>query len=1391
MAVDDKYVMNGVWLTCDKGVTPSRFNVTPKPVQLYDEHFANELDKIALVNILPFGACSVKYGSPCLPVPVLWERVMEDGLTVLGARPLLDTSKCQCAIGGQIAIHFTKAGASAAVALDQKLDKVDEVADLAEKASGWAFWGGIGLAVGGAILCATGVGAPLGAAMIVGGGELIEASTILASAAAVVKGVTKFARDPSKEAGLSIVGEVATNLALNFIMNKLGGVVVKQLGKWAQKAMNKLGLSERASKLANRLLCTVTGHPVDVISGYLYTETVDFEFPGPLPLRWERLWNSTSVHAGPLGHGWHHSYDLALVVEETEGYAALRGADGRGIAFDVPALGDSAFNRLEKMSLLRDAHGYGVRDHSQGLTYHFGPARPDGVRALATVENANGFAITFTYDAHGHLVQIVDSAKRQFAVQCDEAGRILTISTAHPTEPRQRVTLVTYSYNSRGELMSAADALEQVAAYQYQGKLLVRETLKNGLSFYFEYQGWGPEARCVHTWGDEGIYDHHLVYDLGNRRTVVTNSLGYATTYLGNENGLVMQVQDARGGVTRTEYNEYNELRKETNPLGHTSTYTYDERGNPAVIASATGAITQLTFDKHDRCVKAIDTIGSTWQWVYDAAGNLITRTDALGNSIAYQYTEGLLRYYTDARQHSTEFCYDESGNLREERALESSAKFWLYDGWGRPCKLTNQQGGVQWREYDLLCRLTRVYEPDGNVCAFTYNALDKITQIKDRQRNITLFYKGLGRLVRRVEAGVAVEFMHDTEEQLRAVMNEHGLIHRFMLDGKGSVTTETGYDGLMYKYERDLSGRMIEVVRPTGKRTKYTYDPAGRITAINYSDGNQATYAYRLDGALLEATNKSAIVRFERNVLGSILEEKQGNITVTNTYDKLGQRVALTSSLGGNIEYQYDGWGAIAQMSSGQWQQVVERDSAGLVVQRTMSGGVSTRWRRDQTGRPTEQRIAVGVGQISRQRSYTWAPEDWLNQIEDSHNGSTTFQHNIQGSLVATLYNNGTQELRQPDEVGNLFRTAQRQDRRYGAAGQLLETRQACYSYDAAGNLCKKVTKNGQEWQYSWNEAGQLVAVVRPDGQLVHFTYDALSRRLSKQVAGKTTHWIWDDNVPLHEWMEDEHLAESDVTTWLFEEGFTPVGKLAGAAHYSIVADHLDTPLQMHNHRGEVVWSAELDSYGRIREASATVNELPFRFQGQYEDVETGLYYNRFRYYDPESGQYISQDPIGLLGNNTTSYAYVPDPTKLIDPLGLYNGDGSDGSPRRALNDYKALHSHRLDPTEYTNTDKYHFAKANEALHNRIKADPQFGQALETQYPGINKHVSPTKNNTFRGTAPKNVTWHHATEAQVGGQKGWLQLVDRNDHKTFHKIYHPDDIGGRNEWGGGTACRK
>ena len=101
---------------------------------------------------------------------------------------------------------------------------------------------------------------------------------------------------------------------------------------------------------------------------------------------------------------------------------------------------------------------------------------------------------------------------------------------------------------------------------------------------------------------------------------------------------------------------------------------------------------------------------------------------------------------------------------------------------------------------------------------------------------------------------------------------------------------------------------------------------------------------------------------------------------------------------------------------------------------------------------------------------------------------------------------------------------------------------------------------------------------------------------------------------------------------------------------------DHLGTPIATHNAKGEAVWTAEYKAWGRIR--NETVSDglkanIPFRFQGQYYDEESGLHYNRFRYYDPEIGRFVSQDPIGFAGSDNF-YEYAPNPIRWIDPYGL-----------------------------------------------------------------------------------------------------------------------------------------
>ena len=124
----------------------------------------------------------------------------------------------------------------------------------------------------------------------------------------------------------------------------------------------------------------------------------------------------------------------------------------------------------------------------------------------------------------------------------------------------------------------------------------------------------------------------------------------------------------------------------------------------------------------------------------------------------------------------------------------------------------------------------------------------------------------------------------------------------------------------------------------------------------------------------------------------------------------------------------------------------------------------------------------------------------------------------------------------------------------------------------------------------------------------------------------------------------------------WVFEESsFVPCAKIKNGKTYSIITDHLGTPTQMYNDEGESVWEQELDMYGKVRKfANKDYVHLPFRYQGQYYDSEIDLCYNRFRYYDPETGRYISEDPIGFASGEFNFYNYVSDSNSWVDIFGL-----------------------------------------------------------------------------------------------------------------------------------------
>ncbi|WP_285398406.1 RHS repeat-associated core domain-containing protein [Lysinibacillus sp. fls2-241-R2A-57] len=182
------------------------------------------------------------------------------------------------------------------------------------------------------------------------------------------------------------------------------------------------------------------------------------------------------------------------------------------------------------------------------------------------------------------------------------------------------------------------------------------------------------------------------------------------------------------------------------------------------------------------------------------------------------------------------------------------------------------------------------------------------------------------------------------------------------------------------------------------------------------------------------------------------------------------------------------------------------------------------------------------------------------------------------------------------------------------------------------------------------------MAKVIRPDNTEVTFKYDSLGRRIEKCSEEKTTSFVWDGNTILHEYFSEYDSVEIEkdsLVTWVFNDGFVPSAKITSEGNYSILSDYLGTPVEAYDEQGNRVWSAELDIYGRVNEFTGVKDFIPFRYQGQYHDLSSGLYYNRFRYYDPEMGQYTQQDPIRLAGGRNL-YTYVSNPISYIDPLGL-----------------------------------------------------------------------------------------------------------------------------------------
>jgi RHS repeat-associated protein len=1041
--------------------------------------------------------------------------------------------------------------------------------------------------------------------------------------------------------------------------------------------------------------CCSEGEPVNPATGAVFSEHIDFTLPGIIPLVFERTWISTSSIAGELGRGWHHTLDMA--VRRRPGTAAwsLRLGDGRLIEFETPRRGHPVLNIAERMELWTDGRRLWATDFD-GLRYDFGPRCADGLRRLTRISDGNDNSIALQRDEAGNLTSILAGVGRRLAMHRDAQNRIVQID-GPASDGDGSLTLLTLEYDAVGDLVATRDAAGQGFRYRYANHLITDVRWPAGAAFAFRYDdpARGKAARCVETTGENDLFLRRFEYDLAAGTTTVRDGRGATRLYEWNSSGRVTALTDGLGRRSGFVYDEHQRVVEEIRPDGTTRQRRYDDVGRLTFARDFDGAETSVTYAPpfpgrpiSQQPTRVVEPGNRAHRFAYDGRGNLTEYFDPAGRRRRYlRDVNGLTLAVLDVLGLWRRFEWTQEGRIARESTARGVRAEYSYDRLGR--LVTSRQAGEQPTRYvrDAVGNVVEIVRSDGGRVRLEYDAERQITLHRDATGNETRWqYDGLSYpLWRTSPDGSRIQYHYDADLNLVGLTNAKGERYTLAYDLASQLVEEVGFDGRRQTYEYDVAGYLTAHHDEEGRGAQYRRDLAGRLLERVYADGSTERFAYDASGAMTEAVNAHRTVEFSYGRVGELLEERQDSWVLRHSYDERGRRVATELPDGRRIGL---GWGEDDSFTSmdfaGRRVVTIERDLAGREVERR-AGAVTVTSAYDPQGRLVQQSGLRGaVRERVLERSYEYDADDRVVAIADLHRGMRRYRYDPCDRLIGV--DGDLPETFSFDPAGNLLGGN-------GASGRAIGDRLLMYGdrkfeYDRCGNRVREVrgAGGGVEVRYGYGPDNQLASVEERDRlgrRLTEFVYDALGRRISKvhrrsmppaandPLAARSrddarfwearTFFQWDCDVLLGE--TSTQFAEQTTAlerVYLHEPGtFRPLAlaeeQRAGASkalyHYHL--DRLGTPLEVTNDNGKLTWQSTLTAWGAVALESIAVVTNPLRFQGQYHDLETGLYYNRFRHYDPYVAQYISSDPLGLRGGLRLR-GYTTQPTGWIDPLGL-----------------------------------------------------------------------------------------------------------------------------------------
>ena len=909
--------------------------------------------------------------------------------------------------------------------------------------------------------------------------------------------------------------------------------------------------------------------PVNVATGNFIEHECDLSFehaPAASLIKLERMYNSVAVTypeeapSGIFGLGWSSTLDTQLTLSNTG--AVWHTPDGRTLAF--PRMGDgfgrvpsesywlsktvpgdelysyvstattkaikTAENAGRKVSAPTAPAYYWVVYNSKHVRYFYDPSGAwtgvmEGHYATLTLplylsDSATG-ALELTdivHPASGRGLQIrYGSSPRDNRIRPDSASTYLIDHDV------QILDTVTYIYDD-DDLLAAVNRPDGIRRYTHNAKRLIEEV--------WDVNG---HREVTNTYDSQGRVVHQLTE---HSREV---SFVYAP-------GIMTIVADAITGDSSNIWrsDEHGRLSSMTAADGSRQVMRYDKFGNRISVTERDGSTISRSYDSHSRLAKQLTPEGALSKYTWDEHNRLLTTSvcdfrDRLnpGDPVVVSYTYESTGAnpnpitMTDGNGHTTEYSWDEYGNLLSVTDPTGVRTTYTYNARQELISITNGVGDTVHLEYDKHGRIVQVRDALGHVTSTHWNSAGQLASVTDAAGSRwSLTYPELApeeldvpAFVRQSDThrvrdtsrpmgqlpvsltdpyGHVTHFEYNNGNQITAVTDPLGRTNRAVFDAWGNMVKTINALGAVTNYEYDGLSQLIAVTDPLGARSEFDYDLAGEISQITDATGvvTHRTVDRRTGK---ETTSSGGILGSSfRHVdyLGRVIIEGENNpqnftssqpvrrasqnskspsasprnsetVTEFTAYDAAGNPVETLDAHGGLTRRTYD--------------------AANRLIREVSAAGRTQTFDYDQAGRL--RRIGVGLS-VPEQKPTVGENVEWEEPTAWAY---TTLTYDAASRIIARTYPDGTTEHTTYDALGRIVRV------QHGA-------RTATYAYDRCSRLIRMSDNSAGNRRFIYDAAGQLVTAVDALGYRTHFEYDAAGQMVrTLDATGQVTTYIYD----------------------------------------------------------------------------------------------------------------------------------------------------------------------------------------------------------------------------------------------------------------------------------------